>query len=60
MKSSLWLLFCFIACVLSIWIFIGGFLLSPQHPRDVLYGSLIGLGASILSLRFYFLVRRIE
>lgn len=60
MKSSLWLLFCFIAFALSIWIFFGGFLASPHHPLDVLYGSLIGLGASILSLRVYFIVRRKE
>ena len=60
MKSSSILLFCVITLVLSIVIFFGGYLANPHHPLDILYGSLISLGACLLFGGLYFFVRRTE
>ena len=60
MKSSLWLLVCIIALVLSLVVFFGSFLPNPHHPLDYLYGSLTALGMSILCGWIYFMVRRTE
>ena len=60
MKSSSWLSVSLIVLALSIAIFFFGYLPNPLHPRDILFGSLIGLGISIVFGWLFFVTRRTE